>query len=151
MSVPGPVALDLPADAVAPGVVRVALLQFASSCADVHLLASEIDEVSVAVQEACTNVVRHAYACGPVGALRVEIHRRLASLEIRVIDSGPPFEIDDAELPDPTELREGGYGTHIMRSWMHEVDLRRERGRNVLRLVRYYAPEGVTTEAGDHA
>jgi len=131
------VRIELPSESAALRAVRGALLDFAFNAA-LPLAARELDEVAIALQEACTNAIRHAHGCDPTKRFRVELRSGDESLEILVKDGGAPFDLDAVAAPKPEELREGGYGIAIMRSWMDEVGLSREDGGNVLRLVRKY-------------
>lgn len=133
-----PIVLDLPSEASVLNLVRAALRSLAEDFRRVRLDAREVDEVQVALQEACTNAIRHAHKGDPTKRLRVEMRRRENCLEILVHDSGEPFDLDAKSAPAPESLQEGGYGIRIMRSWMDEVRLSRDEGGNVLRLVRYY-------------
>ncbi len=133
-----PIVLELPAEPAAPAAVRGALVALAASCPTVRLAPDALNELSVAVQEACTNVIRHGYGVRPHARFRVELHRHDDRLEVLVIDDAAAYALSDRPPPLPEELSEGGYGVHIMRAWTDELALTREDGRNVLRLVRRY-------------
>jgi len=138
-----PIVLDLPSEASVLNLVRAALRAVAEDGRRVRLEPREIDEVQVALQEACTNAIRHAHKGDPQKRFRVEMQRMEDALEILVRDGGEPFDLD-AKPAQPETLAEGGYGIRIMRSWMDEVILTRDEVGNVLRLVRRYR-----TKSGD--
>ncbi|HIJ64040.1 MAG TPA: ATP-binding protein [Rhodospirillaceae bacterium] len=78
------------------------------------------EEVVLAVDEACQNIIRHAYR----GDGEIVLEIRLAAerrLEILLIDFAAP--VDPGRIvPRPLdELRPGGLGTHFIRSVMEEV------------------------------
>jgi serine/threonine-protein kinase RsbW len=133
-----PVVLDLPSEAAVLGVVRAALRALAADVQRVRLESRELDEVQVALHEACTNSIRHAHKSDPTKRLRVELHRLENSLEIVIRDRGEPFDLDARPVAAPESLQEGGYGISIMRSWMDQVVLTRDADGNVLRMVRHY-------------
>lgn len=133
--------LSLPSEPGMAAAARNAVRGLLLALPEVRLLPREVDEVAVVVQEACTNAIRHAHAMDPAKHFRVEILHRDVGLEIRVIDQGPPFELRDAPAPDPELLREGGYGLHIMRTWMDEVTVRHDGTGNVLTMLRRYRAE----------
>ena len=133
-----PVVLVLPSEAGVLGVVRAALRALAEDARRVRLDAREVDEVQVALQEACTNAIRHAHKGDPEKRFHVELRRLDDALEILVKDRGAPFDLDAKKPVPPEALQEGGYGIRIMRSWMDDVTLSREGEWNVLRLVRRY-------------
>ena len=137
-SPPEPVRLELPSDPALLPVVRSTLFALAETCPTVRLLRDELDELAVALQEACTNAVRHGNALDAAKPLRVTFVRRSDALEIRVEDEGAPFVLDSGPGPDPLALAEGGYGMSIMHAWTDELTLVRTNGRNVLTLVRRY-------------
>jgi len=133
-----PIVLDLPSEASALAVVRAAVRAVADDGTRVRLEPREIDEVQVALQEACTNAIRHAHKSLPHLRFKVELCRMDDALVVRVRDSGEPFDLDAKVAPPPEALQEGGYGIRIMKSWMDEVSVVREDGGNVLRLLRRY-------------
>jgi serine/threonine-protein kinase RsbW len=140
-----PIVLDLPSEASVLNLVRAALRAVAEDGRRVRLEPREVDEVQVALQEACTNAIRHAHHGDPTRRLRVEMRRMEDSLEILVKDSGEPFDLDAKKPAQPESLQESGYGIRIMRSWMDDVVLTRDEVGNVLRLVRRYR-----TKAGEN-
>ena len=144
-----PIVLDLPSEASVLNLVRAALRAVTDDARRVRLDAREVDEVQVALQEACTNAIRHAHQGDPRRRFRVELRRLDEALEILVRDTGAPFDLDAKKTPLPEALQEGGYGVRIMRSWMDEVILTRDEGGNVLRLLRRY--RSVTGDAGVRA
>lgn len=145
---PGDTTLELPSEACMASVARAAVRALLQGAEDVRLDEREIDEVSLVVHEACTNVVRHAHLHDASKRFRVEVARRDGEVEIRVVDEGAPFQLDRGPRSEPEELREGGYGIHIMRSWMDEVGVTHDGRGNVLRLVRRYRAQTETAAAG---
>lgn len=144
---PADLVLELPSEAALANVVRAVVRALAESCPEVRLDARDLDEIEVVLQEACTNVVRHAHRNDRTKPFRVDVRRLPDALAIEVRDQGQPFDLDGVTPPDPESLREGGYGVHIMRAWMDEVSVRREADGNVLRLVRRYRPAASREEA----
>ena len=103
--------------------------------------------LELAVVEAATNVVRHAYG-GRGGRVDVELAREGNAIDLSVVDSGasfdptrvpPPREPDPA---DPSTWPEGGMGLPIIRASCDELRYRSEEGRNRLTLfLRLDGPE----------
>lgn len=144
----GAVVLDLASETGALRLVRTALRELARDADAVQLAAGELDEVEIALHEACTNAIRHAHGCDARKRFRVEMLRRPDALEILVRDHGRPFDVDAVEPPTPEALQEGGYGISIIKSWMDEVTVSREDDGNVLRLVRRYRARTGGDDAG---
>lgn len=95
--------------------------------------------LELAVVEAATNVVRHAYG-GRGGRVEVELTREGGAIALSVVDTGtsfdptrvpPPREPDPA---DPSTWPEGGMGLPIIRAACDELRYRAEGGRNRLTL-----------------
>lgn len=107
--------------------------------------APERRSVTRAVDEALTNIVRHAYggqAGRPIEILfrRVPQRRggkRADGLEILLCDRG--LAVDPAKLRGRRldEIKPGGLGLHFIRQSMDRVEFKRARGVNQLRLIKY--------------
>jgi serine/threonine-protein kinase RsbW len=80
------------------------------------------DQVISAFNEAFNNLVIHGAGSSDDSRCQVEIELGPEQLILRLKDRGRGFDIE-ATRPDPTvsEPGEGGYGLHIIRSFMSEV------------------------------
>jgi len=101
-------------------------------------------DVVMAVDEACQNVIRHAYRGEPDGVIELEVRCVGDELQIAVRDFAPT--VDPARIrPRPLdELRPGGLGTHLIRSAMdHTEFLKPPSGPgNLLKMVKRLARTG---------
>jgi serine/threonine-protein kinase RsbW len=98
-----------------------------------------LGDLKLALTEACTNSVRHAYGEG--GGL-VEIVYRLYPdrLEVVVADEGEGFTPDERE-DEPGELSEGGLGIAIIEALSDEFEItQRDEGGSRLRFVKKLTP-----------
>ena len=89
-----------------------------------------LDEASIyalelAVDEACTNVMRHAYKAQE-GRIEIQIQAVDDWVEVVIRDWGEPFDPESVPPPDldaPLEERPiGGIGLFLMRQMMDRVD-----------------------------
>ena len=98
-----------------------------------------------AVDEALTNIIRHAYLGDPDRPIDASFHRIDApkdgqsgdALEIVLEDNGVtanPEKMCGRALED---IRPGGLGLHFIRECMDTVEFTRNNGRNQLRLVKF--------------
>lgn len=113
------------------------------------LLKEAADELLLAVQEAFTNVSRHAYGgeSKPV-EIALTLDRESGEAEVAVRDRGRPFDPASVPPPDFAHPRPGGYGLHIMRSFTDRCSFGREGGTNwVLLSRRLKAPVEVGSRA----
>lgn len=103
----------------------------------------DVFHVEMAVDEACSNIIEHAYA-RTSGDIELCCTCPVpGQIEIVIRDSGEPFEPDAVPLPpigrqDPLDnLDEGGLGLYFMRKLMDEVRFEFARGGgNTLYLIK---------------
>jgi serine/threonine-protein kinase RsbW len=78
-------------------------------------------DLKLAITEACSNSVRHAYGNEP-GSVEIQYHLHPDRLIVEVADSGEGFEF--AEPVDETDrLVEGGLGIAIIRAIADELEI----------------------------
>ena len=95
-----------------------------------------LGDLKLALTEACTNSVRHAYADGD-GVVEILYELHADRLVIEVSDTGEGFTPSDDEPADPDELNEGGLGIAIIDSLADELEIgRRPGGGSRLRFVK---------------
>jgi serine/threonine-protein kinase RsbW len=98
--------------------------------------------VQVAVDEACSNIIEHAYGEQGAGDIECEYEVTDESLVITLRDQGRPFDptvVADPELDALLEERPlGGLGVYLMRQMMDSVEHYYEAGAgNVLTLTKH--------------
>ncbi len=81
-----------------------------------------IADLKLALTEACSNSVRHAYVDGD-GQVHICFELEHDRLVIEVSDSGAGFVLDDSAQDENAELSEGGLGIAIIRSIADEVEI----------------------------
>jgi serine/threonine-protein kinase RsbW len=79
-------------------------------------------DLKLALTEACSNSVRHAYRDGREGVVEILYQLQPDRLVIEVSDDGPGFDYVEADGED-RELTEGGLGLAIIRSLSDEFEL----------------------------
>lgn len=100
----------------------------ADAAEELHADAATLAAVKLAVTEAVTNVVRHAYGDGS-GEVRVAVEPGNRTLVVWVVDDGRGFE-------DRPHEREGGYGLQLMRELSRSCDVSQGRdGGTSIRMV----------------
>lgn len=115
----------------------------------------EAFKVQLAVDEACTNVIEHAYE-GRGGTIELCCCREGTGIRVRIQDWGQSFDLDAVRQPDlyaPLKDRQvGGLGLHFMRSLMDQVRFSFDQDEgNVLTMVKTcsgkHFPDGEETPA----
>jgi serine/threonine-protein kinase RsbW len=80
-------------------------------------------DLKLALTEAASNSVRHAYAGNDApGVVEISYELRADRLVIEVTDDGEGFDPAEAEGP-PEELSEGGLGIAIIRAIADKVEI----------------------------
>jgi serine/threonine-protein kinase RsbW len=126
------VRLTIPARAEYVLLGRLAL----SGITRMRLLEDEtINDLKLAVTEACTNSVRHAYGDGG-GSVDIVYELHDDRLVVEVSDDGTGFDPD--ELEQSGELTEGGLGIAIIRALVDDFEVagRLDGGGSRLRFVK---------------
>lgn len=104
----------------------------------------EVSKIALAVDEACTNIIKHAYKNDPTKRITVNVRSRGVRLEIAISDTGAGFSPDRVQSPDMKEYlshyRHGGLGIYLMKSLMDKVEYKIDTGRRNEVLLTKYLP-----------
>ncbi len=133
-SEPTPWTLTIPSNLRLLGLARA----FVEAVCQVYGLDETVtNAVVMATDEATNNVMRHAHGGRPEAAVELQCYFRPESVEVRIHDQGPPFDVNAVPRLDPAELRVGGRGVFLMRTLMDELSCSpRSPTGNTLRLVK---------------
>jgi serine/threonine-protein kinase RsbW len=113
------VRLTIPAKAEYITLVRLALSGLSQSR---ELSDETLGDLKLAVTEACSNSIRHAYGDGD-GSVEVVYELHPDRLVVEVCDDGPGFSVADPPLVGEDGLNEGGLGIAIIRELADELEL----------------------------
>lgn len=116
------VRLTIPAKAEYISLVRLALSGLYQSR---QLPDETLGDLKLAVTEACSNSVRHAYRDGREGSVEVVYEVHADRLVVEVSDDGEGFTVREREpVPeDDGALSEGGLGIAIIRELADELEV----------------------------
>lgn len=112
------VALRCPARAERLKDIRAAVGEAASRCGYSKEVASDI---VLAVDEACQNVIRHAYGGASGGEMIVEVRRTGDGMEVSLTDFAETVDPSTIKPRSLDDVRPGGLGTHFINEIMDEV------------------------------
>ncbi len=103
-----------------------------------------VQKISLSVDEACTNVIKHAYKYSPEREIKVNTKFEGTKFTITITDSGTKFDPNIVPEPDLKEYhqqrRVGGLGMFLMKKLMDEVKYHTISGdQNQVILVKYLA------------
>lgn len=100
----------------------------------------DIYKIELAVDEACTNIIKHAYQSDPNKEIRIEVETRDNRFLITIQDFGRDF--NEASYHEPNleesvkQRKRGGLGIHLIRSFMDHVEYSRVGNQNILHMTK---------------
>ncbi len=101
----------------------------------------DVNNIMLAVDEACTNIIKHAYNYAPDESIEVNVGMREGDFEIVIADRGKNFNPENVPPPDMkeymTQYRRGGLGLYLMKKVMDTVDFQFKANRNILRMTKH--------------
>jgi serine/threonine-protein kinase RsbW len=118
MSEPRVVRLTIPAK---PEYIALGRLTLAGISRVQPLPDETLADLKLALTEACTNSVRHAYADGGGGTVEIVFELGSDRLEVEVVDEGGGFRIDEQAAPG--EPSESGLGIAIIKALADDFEV----------------------------
>jgi len=102
---------------------------------------NEVARIALAVDEACANVIEHAYGLDATRDVKVRAVIDEDQLSFEIVDSGRGFDPAQVQAKDVDELikqrRSGGLGLRLIRTIMDDVQYQITPGqKNELRMVK---------------
>ncbi|MFQ5511019.1 MAG: SpoIIE family protein phosphatase [Candidatus Krumholzibacteriia bacterium] len=116
--------LTVPADEGQLGRVR----DFVSEvCGEAGFTVGEANNTKLAVDEACTNIIKHAYDDSS-GRIRIRVNITPGRVDLSLLDQGKRFDFAGVEAPDLEHYvetgKKGGLGVFLINRLMDQVDYR---------------------------
>jgi len=103
----------------------------------------EIAHISLAVDEACTNIIKHAYNYSKNGKIKIKINKKKNKLLVKLTDNGSHFDpsiIPEPNIEESQKMKKGGgLGMFLMKKIMDEVEYNAKGKGNELILIKYLA------------
>jgi serine/threonine-protein kinase RsbW len=100
-----------------------------------------ISNIALAVDEACTNIIKHAYHFADDQPIDIHVKENNGTFEVIIRDKGKPFDPNEVHLPVMKEYlknyKRGGLGMYLMKSLMDKVEYKPSPNGNEVRLVKY--------------
>lgn len=135
--------LDVPSRPEYIAIVRLVVASVAS--ARRNLADERVDDLKLAVSEACTNAIEANRSVRPDAGVHVEIWESPDRLEVSIEDSGPGFDPDKLEFPppftDPERLNfERGLGVPLIRTLVDDAAFVRKSTGTVVKMTVFGGP-----------
>jgi serine/threonine-protein kinase RsbW len=135
--------LNFPSDPRYLGVVRGAIERFASL---VGFDEEECRWITLAVHEALTNVIRHAYQNQHDQPVQIRLSERDGGMEVLLVDHGKGVKQEQLAGRALEDVRPGGLGLHMIREIMDQTEYSPLEGRNELMMFKV---KGSKTSVGE--
>jgi sigma-B regulation protein RsbU (phosphoserine phosphatase) len=81
------------------------------------------DKLVIALNEACMNIIQHAYEFDESGEIVLEIHSEKSEIMFRLTDGAKLIDLEKVEPRDLEDVRPGGLGVHFIREIMDDTDM----------------------------
>jgi len=81
---------------------------------------AETDEVVLAVNEACMNIIQHSYAMDPDGRIEIRVGEQPGALVVQLRDYAACVDTGKVCSRDLDDIRPGGLGMHLIGCLMDE-------------------------------
>ena len=121
-----------------PEYIRLLRLAISSAANTAGFDVETIEDIKVAVSEACTNVIQHGIKTKKNYEVECIIEEN--KMTIFVEDSGCGFDLQKYEEPNLDSHKERGLGFYIIKALMDEVDVcERAGGGTSIKMVKYVA------------
>jgi anti-sigma regulatory factor (Ser/Thr protein kinase) len=134
----GPVILDVPADPGAMFMVRALVSKVSEK---IGFVADETDKLVLAVDEACTNVIRHAYGHSSHERIVVTLTLGPDYFEVMIRDFGCGADPANFQGRDLDQVRPGGLGLHFIKSAVDKIEYDTPPGGGMLLKMTKFIPE----------
>jgi serine/threonine-protein kinase RsbW len=109
-------------------------------CLDLDIGEENTYQIKTALDEVCSNIIRHAYKKKP-GTIKIRLDKDKKKTSILIKDSGAPFNPLKTKRKTPAEIikgkQEGGLGISLVERLMDEVHYKRKKRYNVFLMVKY--------------
>jgi len=98
------------------------------------------DQIILAVNEAATNIIKHAYQGRSQQKIQITAEVSVDRLVFRLYDWGQVFDPESVTKPKFNGSQEGGFGIYVIAQSVDEVNYSRDAdGRNCIELIIYFA------------
>ncbi|MBW7997257.1 MAG: ATP-binding protein [Candidatus Glassbacteria bacterium] len=143
-----------------PKMMQLVRRTIGQACEMVGFSEREANSIMLAVDEGCTNIIRHCYGGCLEGDIVIRIRMFKDRIEILIRDFGDEIDVEklreclearQKELEEQGPVRPGGLGVMLIHSVMDRVQYKSSnRFGTVLKLVKHLSPKGGKKVAAKH-
>lgn len=101
---------------------------------------TDVEEIRLAVDEAMTNVIKHAYGFDESKTVYVTLGKKGKNFWVAIQDQGDAFDIDKYKEPNVAERvkmgKKGGVGVFLIKNLMDKVEYSRKNSHNEIKMIK---------------
>ncbi len=105
-----------------------------------HLSDINKNQLILAVEEVCANLIIHSHDCNPTDFIKLKVKQYQQRIIFEIMDSGEAFNITEYQEPGLEEVlkakRKGGLGIKLVRKIMDSIEFETSESQNVCRLIK---------------
>lgn len=127
--------IKIPSDPKFLKIIRAAIGHI---CETMGFSADEVNNITLAVDEACSNIIKHAYGGATDQVIDMICSVYVDRVEILLKDVGKTVSAESIKSRQLDDIRPGGLGVHLIRSVMDIVKYEHQPSvGNLLQLVKF--------------
>lgn len=112
----------------------------AEHAAEFGFSADDVDDIRLAVDEAYTNIIKHAYNYDDSKSVEINLGFNHREFWVSLLDDGESFDPRSYAVPDIKrkikEKKRGGVGVYLIRKLMDRVEYGKHNNRNEIRMIK---------------
>ena len=118
-----------------PKKLRLVRERVQEACESLGCDKKTVSDVVIAINEACMNIIQHAYKDSNGGDIKLAIDMRDENLCVEILDYAEPIDRTQIKPRRLDDVKPGGLGTHFIQEIMDEIDYEHLENRGGNRLV----------------
>ena len=97
-----------------------------------------LEDIKLAVDEACANVIKHAYSGDPSGKIVIQYKTTPEKFQVIITDNGIKTQSELMKGRDLDDVRPGGLGVHFIKRVfdVFELDEKKKKGNRLILMKR---------------
>jgi len=108
--------------------------------ADIALSEIKKNQIILAVEEVCSNLIIHSHECNPKDSILLNVRKDKHKITFEIKDSGKAFNILEYQEPQLADVirerRKGGLGIMLVKKIMDSIEFETSNNHNICRLTK---------------
>lgn len=109
---------------------------------DTRLTEIKKNQVILAVEEVCANLIIHSHKCNPQDSIQLEVTKDNNKIVFEIKDSGKAFNLLEYQVPQLKDVirekKKGGLGIILVKKIMDSIEFESTSNQNICRLIKLF-------------